>query len=86
VIVAVGRRRQTLCARDRELEDGDAAICIFSRDQEAHSERAETDGLVGRIHVEITDLGVICVSFRMLRSPGNRGTPDSGLAFPSRWK
>src|SRR2546426_1846408 len=38
VIVAVRRSRQTLRAWDRELEEGDAATRLFSRNQEAYGE------------------------------------------------
>ncbi len=53
VIVTVRRSRQPLRGRNRELEDGDAAARVVPRDQEAHGERSEADGLVGRIDVEV---------------------------------
>jgi DNA-binding MarR family transcriptional regulator len=53
VIVAMRRSRQALRARDNELKGSYAATRVFSRDQEAYLERAETDGLGGRIDVEI---------------------------------
>jgi len=53
VIVAVRRRRQPLGGRDRELEQGDAAARVVSRDQEAHAERPDADVLVGRIDVDV---------------------------------
>src|SRR5438093_3321022 len=56
VIVAMRRSRQTLRGWDRELEDRDAATRVFSRDQEAHGERPETDSLVGGIDVEVGSL------------------------------
>jgi hypothetical protein len=46
-------RSQTLRARDSELKGRDAASRVFSGEQEAHSERPETDGLVGRIDSEV---------------------------------
>ena len=56
VFVAVRRRRQTLRGRDRQLEQGDAPTRVVSRDQEAHTERPEMDGLVGGIDLEVSRL------------------------------
>src|SRR4029453_17775690 len=41
---------------NRELEKSYAAARVFSSDQEADSERTETDGLVGRVHVNVARL------------------------------
>jgi len=56
VIMAVGRRRETLRGRDLELEQSEAATRVFSRDHEAHRERPEADGFVGRINVDVSRL------------------------------
>jgi len=41
VIVAVGWPRESLPARNPELEESDAATRVCSRDQEAYGERPE---------------------------------------------
>jgi hypothetical protein len=52
MIVAVRRSHQTLATRDTDFKSCDAAIRVFSGDQESHREWPETNGLVGRIDVE----------------------------------
>jgi hypothetical protein len=47
------RACEPLRGGDGELEDGDAATRILSGNQEAHGERPDTDGLVGRIDTNI---------------------------------
>src|SRR5579859_322629 len=56
VIVTVRRRRQPLRGRDRELEHRDAATGVVSRDQEAHAEWPDMNGLVGGIDVDVGGL------------------------------
>jgi len=46
---AQNARARARSARDNELKGRDTATRVFSGDQEAHRERPETDGLVGRI-------------------------------------
>src|SRR5262249_55216143 len=53
VVVTVCGRRQPLRGGDCELEEGEAATRVFSRDQEAHAERPEADGLVGGIDLDV---------------------------------
>jgi hypothetical protein len=52
MVVAVRRSRQTLGGRDPELKGRDAAHRVISREQEAHRQRPEVDGLLGGIDVE----------------------------------
>src|SRR5262249_40499991 len=52
MVVAMRRSGEALRAGDIELKGRDAATRIFAGDQEMHRERAETDGLVGRIDVQ----------------------------------
>src|SRR4029453_10879692 len=47
---------QPLGGGNRELEKSYAAARVFSSDQEADSERSETDGFVGRVHVNVARL------------------------------
>jgi hypothetical protein len=47
---------QTLRARDSDLEGRDTAIRVFFGDQKVDRERPETDGLFGRIDVEVDGL------------------------------
>jgi hypothetical protein len=52
MVVAVRGSRQVLRGRDQELEGCDAASRVVSREQEAHGERSEAEGLIGWIDVE----------------------------------
>ncbi len=56
VVVAMRWSRQALRARDEELKGRDAARRVVPCEQEAHRERPETDGLVGRINAEVDGL------------------------------
>jgi hypothetical protein len=58
MVVAMRWSRQALRARDDELKGRDAASRVVSGEQEAHRERPETDGLVGRIDAEVD--GLLC--------------------------
>src|SRR5690242_18574002 len=58
MIVAVRRRRKLLRARDDQLERGDAACRVIPREQESHRERAQANGLLGRIGVKVKGLAV----------------------------
>ncbi len=53
VIVAVRRSGEALSGGDSQLEEGQAATRLSTRDQEAHGERPRTDGLVGGIDVRV---------------------------------
>jgi hypothetical protein len=46
-------RYQALRARDRDLERSDAAGRVVRSEQETHREKPDSDGLVGRISVEV---------------------------------
>src|SRR4051794_9376959 len=96
MVVAMRRRRQTLRARDRDLKGRDAAMRVFSGDQEADRERPETDSFFGRINVEVD--GWLCHVFprhrdiesylsscwrRLLRLQ-QRSRADQGSAFQNR--
>jgi hypothetical protein len=52
MVVAMRGSRQVLRGRDRKLKGCDAASRVVTGEQEAHDERSETDGLIGRINVE----------------------------------
>ena len=56
MVVAMRWRRQALRTRDTKLKGRDAAGRIVPGEQEAHRERPDTDGLVGRIDVEVDSL------------------------------
>src|SRR4029453_3416357 len=77
VIVAVRRRRQALRGGNRELEEGYAAARIFSGDQKPHGERSETDGLVGRVHVNVARLRCHGSSFGQYRRYSKSGSSHS---------
>jgi hypothetical protein len=53
MIVAMRWRYQALRARDRDLERSDAARRVVRSEQETHREKPDSDGLVGRINVEV---------------------------------
>lgn len=56
MVMAMGRSRQTLCARYNDFKCPDAPIRVFSCDQKANHERSQSDSLVGRIDAEIERL------------------------------
>jgi hypothetical protein len=53
MIVAMRWRWQVLPARNRELKHSDAAGRVVRGQQETHREKPNSDGLVGRIDVEV---------------------------------
>jgi hypothetical protein len=53
MIVAMRWRKQPLRTRDRELKHSDAARRVVLSEQETHREKPDSDGLVGRINVEV---------------------------------
>ena len=53
MIVAMRWRWQALRAWDRDLKCGDAARRVVPGDEEAHRKKPDSDGLVGRIDVEV---------------------------------
>jgi hypothetical protein len=71
MVVAMRRSYQALRARDHQLKGRDAASRVVSGEQEAHRERPDMDGLVGRIDAEVDALlcHVNVVSYRKLRLP-----------------
>src|SRR3974390_1232673 len=53
MVVAVSRSHQALPTRDTDFEGRNAAIRVFSRNQKAYRKRTETNGLVGRIDLDV---------------------------------
>jgi hypothetical protein len=56
MVVAMHWSHQALGARDHDLKGREAAGRVVTGKQEAHRERAETDGFIGRIDVEADTL------------------------------
>jgi hypothetical protein len=58
MVVAVCWRRQALRARDSKLEGRDATGRVVPGEQKAYRERPDSDGLLGRIDIEVD--GLLC--------------------------
>ena len=58
LVVAVGWTRKAVRCRNRELKCRDAAGRVVTNEQEAHGERPDTDGFIGRINAEAN--GLLC--------------------------
>src|SRR5258708_6782274 len=88
MIVAMRRCGQALRARNQKLEGRDAAVGIVPGEQEAHPERAGTDGLVGRVDAEVESrLGHAESPYGKLRLPcysSKRHLPHNVNAFISQ--
>jgi len=56
MVVAMRWRRQALRGWDKNLKGRDAAGLVVPGEQEAHRERPQADGLVGRIHRKVDSL------------------------------